>query len=37
MNDMEKLAAFDREYPSPSNGMYQALAQKGHGTVQENI
>ena len=33
MNDMEKLAAFDREYPSPSNGMYQVLAQEGQGKL----
>jgi hypothetical protein len=33
MNDMEKLAAFDREYPSPSDGMYQVLAQEGQGKL----
>jgi hypothetical protein len=31
MNDMEKLAAFDREYPSPGDGMYQVLAREGQG------
>jgi hypothetical protein len=31
--DMEKLTAFDREYPSPSNGMYQVLAQEGQGKL----
>jgi SAM-dependent methyltransferase len=33
MNDMGKLAAFDREYPSPSDGMYQVLAQEGQGKL----
>jgi hypothetical protein len=33
MNDMEKLAAFDREYSNPSDGMYQALAQEGQGKL----